>query len=182
MRSLLKEGDALFLRRYVQRVSTEIREHHRFVGYFDAKTVLIPIPGCQPHLPGIASVTEYLSAALIEAGLGERVWSGLRRTVAVPKSATAPDGERPSVHRHYESFAVAYDTGVPRRILLVDDVVTKGRTLLAAAARLQEAFPQTPIRGFAFLRTMGLVSEVSRLLDPCVGEIRWQAGDARRAP
>jgi predicted amidophosphoribosyltransferase len=179
---MLKEGDAIFLRRYVHRVRTEFREHHRFVGYFDATTVLIPVPGCQPQLTGIASNTEYLSAALIEAGLGERVWNGLRRTMAVPKSATAAGGERPSVQRHYESFAVACDAGVPSQILLVDDVVTKGRTLLAAAARLQEAFPQTPIRSFAFLRTMGFVTDVSRLLDPCVGEIHWQAGDARRAP
>jgi hypothetical protein len=66
--------------------------------------------------------------------------------------------------------------------VLVDDVITKGRTLLAAAARIQEAFPQTPIRSFAFLRTMGLVAEVSRLIDPCVGEIRWHAGDAHRTP
>ena len=59
---------------------------------------------------------------------------------------------------------------------------TKGRTLLAAAARLQEAFPAAEIRAFAMLRTMGLVDRVDHLLDPCVGEIRWKAGDAHRTP
>jgi orotate phosphoribosyltransferase len=70
----------------------------------------------------------------------------------------------------------------PRRIVLVDDVVTKGRTLLAAAARMRDAFPDVDIRAFALVRTMGLVSGVARLLDPCVGEIRWEGGDAYRTP
>jgi hypothetical protein len=69
------------------------------------------VPGSNPPLPGIPSVTEYLCAALIDAGLGERVWNGLRRTVAVPKSATSPGGERPSVQRHFASFAVEFDPG-----------------------------------------------------------------------
>ena len=70
----------------------------------------------------------------------------------------------------------------PSQVVLVDDVVTKGRTLLAAAARLHEAFPTIDIRAFALLRTMGLGQRVDRLLDPCVGEIRWRAGDAHRNP
>ena len=67
-------------------------------------------------------------------------------------------------------------------VVLIDDVVTKGRTLLAAATRLQEAFPEADIRAFALLRTQGLIPGVQRLLDPCKGEIRWKAGDAHRNP
>jgi hypothetical protein len=59
---------------------------------------------------------------------------------------------------------------------------TKGRTLLAAASRLHEAFPAAQIRAFALVRTMGLIPSVEHLLDPCKGEIRWQAGDAYRCP
>jgi hypothetical protein len=59
---------------------------------------------------------------------------------------------------------------------------TKGRTLLAAAARAREAFPYAQIRAFALLRTLGLVSGIEHVLDPCTGEIRWQGGDARRIP
>jgi hypoxanthine phosphoribosyltransferase len=83
---------------------------------------------------------------------------------------------------HYESFAVDSGTAAPAEILLVDDVVTKGRTLLAAATRLQEAFPNARIRAFALLRTMGMIASVEQLLDPCVGQIRWRAGDAHRSP
>jgi adenine/guanine phosphoribosyltransferase-like PRPP-binding protein len=66
--------------------------------------------------------------------------------------------------------------------VLIDDVVTKGRTLLAAATRVREALPGAEIRAFALLRTMGFIQGIDRLLDPCVGEIRWRAGDAHRNP
>jgi hypoxanthine phosphoribosyltransferase len=101
---------------------------------------------------------------------------------AVPKSATCPSCKRPTVAVHYESFEVDSGTAAPAEILLVDDVVTKGRTLLAAATRLQEAFPNARIRAFALLRTMGMIAGVEQLLDPCVGQIRWRAGDAHRSP
>jgi hypothetical protein len=58
---------------------------------------------------------------------------------------------------------------------------TKGRTLLAAASRVREAFPCAQIRAFALVRTMGF-SGVQQLLDPCKGEIRWRGGDAHRNP
>ena len=59
---------------------------------------------------------------------------------------------------------------------------TKGRTLLAAASRVHEAFPCAQIRAFALVRTMGLIPGVQQLLDPCKGEIRWRSGDAHRSP
>jgi hypothetical protein len=61
-------------------------------------------------------------------------------------------------------------------------VITKGRTLLAAAARVREAFPEARVRAFTLLRTLGFIARVDQLLDPCTGEIRWQGGDAHRTP
>jgi orotate phosphoribosyltransferase len=70
----------------------------------------------------------------------------------------------------------------PARVVLLDDVITKGRTLMAAAMRLNDAFPDIEIRAFAMLRTMGRVDHVEQLVDPCIGVIRWRAGDAHREP
>jgi adenine/guanine phosphoribosyltransferase-like PRPP-binding protein len=106
----------------------------------------------------------------------------LRRVRAVRKSGTAPPGGRPTVDAHYESFRIEDTPTPPDSVVLVDDVITKGRTLLAAAARVHEAFPGAQIRAFALLRTMGLIPGVEHLLDPCKGEIRWVAGDAHRSP
>jgi predicted amidophosphoribosyltransferase len=182
MCSLLKAGDARFLSRYAARVKHEVLDHGLFCGYFDARALLIPVPGSMPRSPGTVSGAERLAAALVEAGLGGKVWSGLKRVSPVRKSATAPGFTRPTAAKHYESFTVEACERSPQRILLVDDVITKGRTLIAAATRVAEAFPKAEIRAFALLRTMGLIAEVERLVDPCMGQIWWRGGDAHRCP
>jgi predicted amidophosphoribosyltransferase len=180
----LKAGDARLIFKYAVRVRQQASEFPLLTDFFDASGILIPVPGSEPRDPEGVSVTERLAAALVREGLGRCAWAGLRRVRAVRKSATAAGGERPTVGKHYDSFAIdrADALSEPLHLILIDDVVTKGRTLLAAAMRLHEAFPQARIRAFALLRTMGLIPGVDRLLDPCVGEIRWRAGDAHRNP
>jgi hypoxanthine-guanine phosphoribosyltransferase len=90
--------------------------------------------------------------------------------------------ERPTVQQHYRSFAVIPSSSIPTAVVLIDDVITKGRTLVAAAMRLHEAFPKADIRAFALVRTMGFVLDVERLFDPCEGEIHWNGEDAYRNP
>src|ERR1700690_3747101 len=183
LRALLKAGEDRLIIKYVSRVRQQAAEMPQLIDFFDSTAVLVPVPGSEPWNSGV-SITEHLAAALVQEGLGQVAWAGLRRVRAVGKSATSAPGNRPTVAKHYDSFAVecADSPDGPRHFVLIDDVVTKGRTLLAAAMRLHEAFPCARIRAFALLRTMGLVPEVNRLLDPCVGEIRWRAGDAHRNP
>jgi predicted amidophosphoribosyltransferase len=182
LRSLLKSRDLRFLSIYAERVHREVLAQPCLAEFFAAAPVLVPVPGSSPRSRGRGSVTEALAAALYAQGLGSAVWPGLHRASAVPKSATCPACKRPTTAVHYESFEVESTTPVSAELLLVDDVVTKGRTLLAAATRLQEAFPNARIRAFALLRTMGMVAGVEQLIAPCVGQIRWRAGDAQRSP
>jgi phosphoribosylpyrophosphate synthetase len=67
-------------------------------------------------------------------------------------------------------------------MVLVDDVITKGRTLFAAAARLRHEFPQLDIRAFALVRTLGFLSRLDRAFAPCQGVVYWAGGDTRREP
>jgi hypothetical protein len=180
LRKLLKAGDDHFILKYAVRVRQQVDEDAVLAGFLDPGQVLVPVPGSAPAVAGVVSVSEHLARALIESGLGREIWKGLYRIRPVRKSATSPPLSRPTVHTHYESFSVA--ATVPPRLVLIDDVVTKGRTLLAAAARLRDASPDSEIRAFALLRTMGRVDGVEQLLNPCVGEIRWRAGDAYRNP
>lgn len=149
---------------------------------FGPDVILVPVPRCRPSVGNATWGAGRLAVALHQAGLAAAVWIGLRRRHAVNKSATAPDGERPSVWEHYESLSVEATMVAATRLVLVDDVVTKGRTLLGASMRLREALPNAEVRAFALMRTLGLVPEVEQILDPCEGEIRWRGNDVQREP
>jgi len=178
----LKSGDPEWLPRYAGQVFQQVSRQRQFPGLFAKDVVLVPVPGSAPST-GVPWPAERLAIALTGIGLAGAVLVCLRRRFAVRKSATAFSGERPTVQEHYDSFvAIDGSPHQPRRILLVDDVVTKGRTLLAAAARLHEAFPNADMRAFALVRTMGFLPRLEHLLEPCEGVIRWAGGDARREP
>jgi hypothetical protein len=151
--------------------------------FFPTAAVLVPVPRSIPSAGRVATASERLAVALLNRGLGQQIWFGLHRIRAVRKSATAAPGARPSLRTQFDTmvFDRAHVRGISH-VVLVDDVVTKGRTLLAAAMRLRETFPHIDIRGFALLRTMGYATVFDQFLMPCIGKIEWKGGDARRNP
>lgn len=177
----VKRSDPRWLPRYAGVVYRRSVSEPQLAALFDRGAVLVPVPGSSTTRDAPWPALQ-LAIALSEVGFGLPVWIGLRRDFAVRKSARAPSGLRPSVAQHFESFSVAPLTLPIRRLVLVDDVVTKGRTLLAAAARLRTELPCTDIRAFALLRTHGFVQRLDHLIGSCHGVIRWAAGDARREP
>lgn len=178
----VKNGSTKWLKSYVASVHQEVSAKRRFGGVFNEHTLLVPIPNTPSSTSTSFWVARRLAQTLQEAGLAEDVWTGLRRVSSVERSSSAWMWERPTVQQHYQSFAVIPSPRPPTEIVLVDDVITKGRTLVAAALRLREAFPKAEIRAFALVRTMGLILDVERLFDPCEGIIRWNGGDAHRDP
>jgi predicted amidophosphoribosyltransferase len=159
------------------------RRFSSIASFFPAAAILVPVPGSSPSAWGRATPSGRLAVALREHGLGKGIWFGLRRVRAVRKSATAARGARPSLRTHFDTISVD-SSQMPQssHLILIDDVVTKGRTLLAAALRLRELFPRADVRGFALLRTMGYSPVFDQLLMPCTGKIEWACGDARRSP
>ena len=178
----VKNGRTQWLRSYVARMHQEVSQKRRFSGFFKEHTLLVPIPNSPFSMRTSLWVARRLALILQEAGLAEDVWTGLRRVSSVERSSSAWMWERPTVQQHYRSFAVIPSPRPPTEIVLVDDVITKGRTLVAAAMRLHEAFPKADIRAFALVRTMGLILDVERLFAPCEGVIRWNGNDAYRDP
>ncbi len=146
-------------------------------------TTLVPCPRSAPLVPGGLWPARRICEELVRAGLGGSVGEFVRRAKSVPKSASAGPGKRPSVDDHILSMCVAgMGSRAPARITLVDDVVTKGATLLAAASHLAAAAPKSQIRAFAVVRTMGLVSDVAAVMEPVVGTIRRSGTSADRQP
>lgn len=183
----LKSGEAAWLPICARQVHDLAIRHSMLSGLFTNQAVLIPVPGSAPSAHRTWAA-ERLAFALHGVGLGGSVWAGIERRFPVRKSATALNADRPTVSQHYESFAVSeYSTTArsafePVKFVLIDDVITKGRTILAAAARVHEAFPNADIRAFALIRTMGFVAKVDDPLNVCQGQVRWSAQDARREP
>ncbi len=152
---------------------------------FRLRPLLVPMPPSAPVLPGGLWVPRRICEALVARGLGARAAPLLARRYAIPKSAYAARGERPTVRVHRDSLEVRGARALSAEpILLVDDVVTKGAAIMGAAEAISTAMPACEITAFALVRTMGLVADIENLVEPCVGTIRISgtAGDLRREP
>ncbi|HZO23449.1 MAG TPA: hypothetical protein VFB37_13180 [Steroidobacteraceae bacterium] len=177
----VKACNRKWLRRYVQ----ALRENAAVESYItglSADAVLVPIPPSDSATPAMLWSSHVLACALHHTGLGSSIWVGLRRHRAVTRSSKAWRWERPSVSEHFGSLQVDQPSVSLAQLVLIDDVITKGRTLMAAALRLHHAFPEARIAALALIRTVGFVEEIHRLVDPCEGEIRWNGRDAYRDP
>lgn len=149
--------------------------------FFGADRILVPVPRSAPMREGALWPGLRICEEIHRAGIAHSVWPGLTRTEPVTKSATAGWGERPGPERHAETLDCVGDV-LPHQFTLVDDVLTRGATIVAAAAVLRAAFPNATIRAFAMVRTMGLVPEVDAVVQPQVGVVRYSGGRLEREP
>jgi len=174
----VKTGHRKWVKRYAARVRELTQSDDRWDELFRG-AILVPIP---PSIPGRFSAVGMLAGVICACGLAMSVWDGLSRRAAVKRSSTAWKWQRPTVEQHFASLAFVPASKAPTRITLVDDVITKGRTVMAAALRVRAAYPRVPICAFALLRTVGLGSELASVRDPCLGTIRWNGEDVCREP
>lgn len=154
-----------------------------FASFFQPDTILIPTPKSSLMRQGALWVPQRIATALVKIGIGKDVASCLVRAEPVRKAAFCVAEERPTALEHYKSMSVQGSLSPPAEILLIDDVVTRGATLIGAANRLLDAFPQTRIRAFAAMRTISNPNEFEKVYFPCVGTIdlsEW--GETFRAP
>ncbi len=144
--------------------------------------LLVPVPRRAPLVAGGLWPSLNLCHVLVEVGLGSEVLPALVRTQSVPKSAFAAPGERPTARRHYETIDVGAVLTNHDRVTVVDDILTKGNTMLGAASRLRDQLTNATLAGFALVRTCGLVPDIAEIIDPVVGTIRRYGDEANRNP
>lgn len=142
-----------------------------FAEYFKVNPILIPAPKSSLMKSHTLWVPQRLADALVVEGLGKNVKSLLQREKPVVRSSTSLPKDRPKAIDHYNSMAIKETLDNPSEILLVDDVITRGATLLGAANKLQDSFPNAKIRAFAFMRTIGKSDKFVSIIDPCKGKI-----------
>jgi predicted amidophosphoribosyltransferase len=182
LRDLIKRADTATLARCAARIAMII-DAGTVRDFLGPDLVLVPVPrrvAYDPRDPH--SAPEAIARALHAAGHGKIVWPALRRVRAIPKSAWSRPGSRPEFLEHYTSLELIDHEPPALRLLLVDDFVTRGRTLLAAAAVLYQAVPSARLRAFALVRTEGLAPDIAAITAPTIGAIRYLGGDAFRSP
>jgi hypothetical protein len=149
---------------------------------FGSVPLLVPVPRSSLPVDGGIWPAYNIASALVANGIGAAVLPCLQRVKAVPKSAFAASGSRPKPLDHYDSIAATKMVADREELCLVDDVITKGATLLAAATRLRETYPRANIVAFALVRTLGFVDHIDRIVEPIVGTITLRGDDASREP
>lgn len=113
LRDRLKRGDRVLIDaaagRIAEWLSADLLEE-----FFGSDAILVPVPGNgitpitprrSRHAKGGLWIARDLCGAIHEHGHGAGGWPGLRRTRAVPKSAFAAPGQRPTLRRHHETMA-----------------------------------------------------------------------------
>jgi hypothetical protein len=171
----------------VRRLREEI-EDSVLEDLFTEDTVLVPAPGSAPlRRTGGSQLwpTRRVCDAMVAAGFGREVAPLLKRIEMVPKSAFVRPGEqRPGPAQHARTIEVATDlTVAAERFVIVDDVLTRGATMLGCASRLAQVYPDVEILGFALARTSR--ERFEHPIDPAVCNVSSLGGmhcDCRRMP
>ncbi len=156
-----------------------------FASFFQENTILVPVPSSSLMQPNSLWVPHNIATALVKRGMGKEVVALLARKTPVRKAAWSKPSERPKVKEHIASMIVQQQISVPPdQILLVDDIITRGATLLGAANRLADALPSARIRAFAAMATISDSSDFESLFKPLLGTVQYRPlkGDTIRRP
>lgn len=145
-----KNGDISFSTRLSQRIKeADLSE------YF-ANSALIPVPRSTPLVEGAVFPARIICETLVSNELGESVADCLKRKYAIPKSSGQFHADtRNTVQAHQESLIVSPVLISEPTIIIVDDILTLGRTSMASALELQKVYPDKEIKIFCAIRTRG---------------------------
>jgi len=165
------------------RIKEQLSDHSFLYECFGPDVTLIPMPRSSPLKPGTLWPSMRICEAVQNEGLCESIFPCLTRVSSVTKAATAKVGGRPEPDDHFQSTLVEFEPllSMPKRITIVDDVITRGSSMIGIYPRIQEAFPEAQIRCFALVRTMS-GQEVDVVIEPILGTIQFQGNTLRRHP
>lgn len=168
-----------------QRVALSVHERRSsptFKDFFGPEVVAVPVPSSSMKKPGSLWIPLELATELKRVGLVGDVEELVLRTSALPKSATSNPKDRPKAIEHHGSIGVIPKLLGSRPILLVDDVVTRGATMLGVAGRVLETYPDSPVYAFAAMRAISEAREFTGLVSPVRGWITLKGDQTHRRP
>lgn len=171
------EGDDPY-RVVARELAKDIRAGRVVDGFEDGQAALVPVPRSSllPERGPFHWPARALSTALVEAGLAAEVVSVLKRCKAIEKASLG--GDR-GIHRQRETLSITELVLPDRRIVLVDDVITSGASMLGCALVLEGHFPGVALLPcFAAMRTVSSPAEFTRTRAPVHGRVVLRADGA----
>tara|TARA_R100000306_G_scaffold56423_1_gene54214 strand:- start:445 stop:1071 length:627 start_codon:yes stop_codon:yes gene_type:complete len=180
IKGAIKNGNRNLILKIAQRI-TESDEAPFLAEYLNENRILVPTPRSAPLIEGALWPTKTICEVFVENGLGQETLTLLNRQIPVPKSSAIYNADvRPSVQRHMDSIRIIPSLVNPAsNFTIIDDVLTLGRTTYACAHLLKTAYPLADIKIFVIMRTMGLVDDISRLVQPRNGEIHFNTDSGK---
>jgi predicted amidophosphoribosyltransferase len=149
------------------------------IPFFDNDVTFIPIPRSSPLKEGSLWPTKIIAETFIENGFGSDFSTCLNRKSAVKKSSLQTGADsRPSIEEHYNSLIVTPTLITTKKIVLIDDVLTLGRTSFACALKIKEAFGDKDVKLFAMMRTRSF-GDNNVLLDPEVNFMNYNENSGK---
>ncbi|MEM3671092.1 MAG: phosphoribosyltransferase [Thermoprotei archaeon] len=167
-------------------IAAEIREKLQqlpFKQFFNRNVFLVPIPRSSLQVRNALWVPDRLAQAMERKGLGRRIQI-LERNSNLRRSSISSPENRPLPKEHFDSLKVIRRLDDLSEIVLIDDIITRGHTMLGAAWKILDVFPNAKVCGFAAMRTISNSLEFKDFYDPVKGEIEYRTGpgDALRRP
>lgn len=153
-----------------------------FAGYFGERYTLVPVPRSSLHKQDVLWVPLNLALHMKELKLGGSTAQLAERVKTIPSASGSPSDQRPTAKKHYETVEIKEPTHEIGDIILVDDVLTRGATILGVASKLAERFPDSTIKAFAAVRTISNAAEFTSLCRPAKGTITLSGKHTFRNP
>jgi len=181
--SISISGQEFSMSALIARTIEETRDGLPFWRLFEEKPVLVPARSTSLMKPDSLWVPLRIATELHKAGSGSQVSTCLERVKPLQKAATSTSGNRPSAAQHQDSQRVQKLISDPNSILIVDDVVTSGATLVGSSKCLKAAFPNARISAFAAMRTVSNSNNFKEIIDPIINNIvLYPSGRTHRFP
>jgi hypothetical protein len=136
--------------------------------------ILIPIPKSAPLVANAVWPALNIANYLVASNIGKAVEIKIFRHQPVqPSHLCASSADRPTVKIHKESMRLG-GAGIfnPEHIVLVDDVLTAGRTATACRLLLESQYPNIQINVFTPMVTESF-NDVNALIEPQVRTVNY---------
>ena len=154
-----------------------------FKDFFGDDTTLVPVPKSSLMQPNTLWVPLNVANAFVKNKLASNVVEALERETPVNRSSSVPSKDRPKAEEHYNSLKVNVRSLKTQKIVLIDDIVTRGATLIGSVNKLFDMFPDKEFYAFAVMRTISNISEFKNWYAPVIGTITLQEdGNTLRRP